>query len=242
MPEQPKTSALRGFRPPLWAWIVTPLTMALMVSLGAWQLDRAAQKQQMKAEFAAATSTSPDPLPTPAPAATQAPEAVTVKGHFLPDKQLLLDSQIRDGVAGVRVWTALQRPGGGIILVDRGWTVDPGRGDVPAIDIAANERQVRGLWRPLPRAGVTVANRLCGNGAASTPRVQYPTHAQLQCAFHGRLANGLLLMDADEPDGFRREWAPDHLKPEVHWGYAVQWFAFALAVLVIFVVVNWKKR
>lgn len=242
MPEQPNTSALRGFRPPLWAWIVTPLTMALMISLGIWQLDRAAEKQAMKAEFAAATRASPEPLQTPAPAATKAPEHVTVKGGFLPDQQFLLDSQIRDGVAGVRVWTALQRPGGGIILVDRGWTVDPGRGALPSIAVDDNERQLSGFWRPLPQAGVTVANRICDDGVPSTPRVQYPTHAQLRCAFQDRLADGLLLMSADQPDGFRREWTPDHLKPEVHWGYAVQWFAFALAVLVIFIVVNWKKR
>lgn len=242
MPERRITSGLRGFRPPLWAWVITPLAMALMIALGLWQLDRAAQKQQMKAEFASASQVAPEALAVPAPAATPAPAHVRVQGRFLPEKQFLLDSQIREGEAGVRVWTALQRAGGDIILVDRGWVADPGRGAVPPISVQADLRTLDGLWRPLPQAGMTVANRLCGPEVASTPRVQYPTHAQLTCVFEDRLADGLLLLNADEPDGFRRDWAPDHLKPEVHWGYAVQWFAFALAALVIFVVVNWKKR
>jgi cytochrome oxidase assembly protein ShyY1 len=30
--------------------------------------------------------------------------------------------------------------------------------------------------------------------------------------------------------------------PERHLGYAVQWFALALTLVVIWIVVNWRKR
>ncbi|MHA7835662.1 MAG: SURF1 family protein [Algiphilus sp.] len=242
MPERGELSGLRAFRPPLWAWMLTPVLMAVMLSLGFWQLNRAEEKQQLLADFDSAMAQAPKTLPLPTPDATTAPAHVEVRGQYLPEKQFLLDSQIRDGVAGVRVWTALQRSDGGIILVDRGWTADPGRDASSSWPIGTAEREVQGLWRPLPEAGLNVANRVCGPDRPPTPRVQYPTHAQLRCAFEGRLADGVLLLHPDEPDGFQREWAPDYLRPEVHWGYAVQWFAFALALLVIFIVVNWKKR
>ncbi|WP_420427583.1 SURF1 family protein [Algiphilus sp.] len=242
MPERRSSSGLRAFRPPLWAWVLTPAVMAVMVSLGFWQLDRAAEKQQLQADFHAAMQQAPQAMPVPAPAATTAPAHVVVRGRFLQEKQFLLDSQIQDGQAGVRVWTALQRDEGGIILVDRGWIEDPGRDTATQWPIDGAERDVQGLWRPLPAAGLSVSNRVCAENGPPTPRVQYPTHAQLTCAFEGRLADGLLLLHPAEPDGFQRDWAPDYLRPEVHWGYAVQWFAFAIALLVIFIVVNWKKR
>ncbi|WP_421717621.1 SURF1 family protein [Algiphilus sp.] len=243
MPERSAPSGVRAFRPPLWACLLTPLVMAVMVALGVWQLQRAAEKQQLQADFRAAMAQTPQILAAPAPPAAMAPQHVIVEGRYLPQQQFLLDSQIREGQAGVRVWTALQRSTGGIILVDRGWTEDPGRQSTKQWPVGTDLRQVQGLWRPLPAAGLQVANRLCeGAPAAAAPRVQYPTHAQLACAFEDRLADGLLLLHPQAADGFERAWEPDYLRPEVHWGYAVQWFAFALAVFVIFVVVNWKKR
>jgi surfeit locus 1 family protein len=48
-------------------------------------------------------------------------------------------------------------------------------------------------------------------------------------------------LDADEPDGFLRDWRPQLLSPEKHLGYAMQWFAMALALVVIYVVVNLRR-
>ena len=40
---------------------------------------------------------------------------------------------------------------------------------------------------------------------------------------------------------FLREWTPQILPPERHQGYALQWFTFALAALVIFLVLHWRR-
>ncbi|HOX72536.1 MAG TPA: SURF1 family protein, partial [Dokdonella sp.] len=51
----------------------------------------------------------------------------------------------------------------------------------------------------------------------------------------------VLLLDADAASGFVREWTPQILPPERHRGYAFQWFCFALASVVIFIVLHWRR-
>ena len=43
----------------------------------------------------------------------------------------------------------------------------------------------------------------------------------------------VLLLDADEEYGFTRAWQPRQSGASTHYGYAVQWFAMAAAVLAI---------
>lgn len=231
---------VRRFRPPLWAAALTAVLFAGMVALGIWQLDRAEEKQRMLSDFAAAEEMPAEALAAPAPAAGPTPRRVRVTGRYDDDTQLLLDNQLREGRAGLRVWTPLQRSGGGVILVDRGWIPDPGRGTLPDVTVADGARGLTGIWRPLPEAGIAVDNALCDD--TGLQRAQYPSHAQLACRFDAPLARGLLLLDAGENDGFSRQWQPQHLEPRVHWGYALQWFAFAAALLVIFFVVNRKAE
>lgn len=241
MTDSPDLRAPRRFRPPLWATLLTVLLLAVMVSLGFWQLDRAEQKQQMLDDFEAAAEGAPEPLDKPAPAADDAPAHVRVAGRFQSDGQLLLDNQIREGRAGVRVWTPLRRDSGEIILVDRGWVAAPRRDGLPDITVGTGKRQLSGLWRPLPQAGFSLGNRLCDK--PDTPqRVQYPRVEEIACRFDVPVADGLLLLHPEAPDGFLRQWRPDHLDPSVHWGYALQWFGFAVALLVIFFVVNRKAE
>jgi len=47
---------------------------------------------------------------------------------------------------------------------------------------------------------------------------------------------------ASQADGFVREWRPEIMSPETHFGYAVQWFSFAAAVVAIYIAVNLKKQ
>jgi surfeit locus 1 family protein len=54
-------------------------------------------------------------------------------------------------------------------------------------------------------------------------------------------AADLVLLDADQPDGYVRIWAPPGFPPMRHTAYAVQWFALALALFVIYLVTNFRR-
>jgi surfeit locus 1 family protein len=51
----------------------------------------------------------------------------------------------------------------------------------------------------------------------------------------------VILLDPGQPDGYLRNWSPPGLPPLRHLGYAVQWFALAVALVVIYVVTNTRK-
>ena len=58
------------------------------------------------------------------------------------------------------------------------------------------------------------------------------------------LAPRVLRLDPDLPIGYARDLdlLPNTLPPERHLGYAVQWFALALAMLVIAALLTWRLR
>jgi surfeit locus 1 family protein len=54
-------------------------------------------------------------------------------------------------------------------------------------------------------------------------------------------AADLVLLDPGEPDGYVRNWSAPGFPPMRHLGYAVQWFALALTLAVIYVVTNLRR-
>jgi len=64
---------------------------------------------------------------------------------------------------------------------------------------------------------------------------------QLAAVLGRRLEPRILLLDPGAPDGYLREWQPPGLPPLRHWSYALQWWAFAVAAVVIWFVLSWRK-
>lgn len=51
----------------------------------------------------------------------------------------------------------------------------------------------------------------------------------------------IIRLDKQDAYGFVREWAIVSMPPQRHIAYALQWFAMALVILIIFVALNLKK-
>jgi surfeit locus 1 family protein len=69
--------------------------------------------------------------------------------------------------------------------------------------------------------------------------MNFPRVEDLERAFGMSIEPRILLLDADQPDGFERQWRPSlGFGPERHLGYAIQWFALATAALVAFVALS----
>jgi len=51
----------------------------------------------------------------------------------------------------------------------------------------------------------------------------------------------IFLLDEKEQSGYVRNWKPVVMQPEKSTSYAVQWFALALALSIIYIVVNLKN-
>ena len=169
---------------------------------------------------------------------------IEASGHYDQARQILIDNMVNADRAGYFVITPFALTGGGWVLVNRGWVpLGASRADRPAIAVAGDTRRVRGRADNLPSPGIQLGTK--GRLAPPYPVVAaFPTHAELSQLLgesSWTKATDLVLLDPAESDGYVRSWAPPGFPPLRHIGYAVQWFALALTLLVIYVVTNLRR-
>lgn len=237
---KPKT---RVWRPSMFGAALTVFGVAFFIWLGFWQLGRADQKQALLDQYATAQKTQIEITPQNA-AGLPRYQRATVSGRFDPAHQILLDNMpSHTGQPGYRVLTPFETTAGWL-LVDRGWLpLGSSRSQLPDIQVGNDERTITGTVDELPQAGIELkAPPMDPN--APWPRVlSFPQQSVVEQQLGQKLIPGLLLLDASHPDGYERVWEA-HLgfRPDRHIGYAVQWFAFAVAAVVLFVITGFRTK
>ena len=233
----------RAFAPPAWAVVLALLGLALFGSLGGWQLDRAREKRALTEDFLRGGQQVVDATGRGFDGLARY-QRVRLRGSYDGARQILLDNMpSAAGRPGYRVLTPLARADGrGWVLVDRGWVpLGATRGDLPRIEVAAREREVSGILDVLPVPGLRLGPAAAGD--AGWPRVLlFPTVADVEAALGADVESRIVLLDGGAADGFEREWRPAlGFGPERHLGYAIQWFAFAVATVVLLVALNLRR-
>ena len=232
----------RIFAPRLFTTLLTIVLIALLISLGRWQLRRADEKRALFDSFAAgADATQAIDLQTPHLRRYQHVEAT---GHYDQTRQVLIDNMVNAERAGYFVITPFALAGGGWVLVNRGWVpLGASRAERPAIPVSGDTRRVRGRADNMPSPGIQM-----GTKAVLAPPypvvAAFPSRseiARLLGESSWTSATDLVLLDAGEPDGYVRDWSPPGFPPMRHIGYAVQWFALALTLFILWVVTNLKR-
>lgn len=229
---------------PSWSGIVlTLLVVPALTSLGLWQLRRADEKRDLMMHAAQGQQHT---LVLSAANAATLPryQHVSVSGRYDSARQLLLDNMPSSkGEPGYRVLTPLVLADHSLLLVDRGWlAIGMNRSQLPAIEVSDAPRMVAGMIDELPRPGVRAGD--AGISPHRWPQLlNFPTYAELKGLFGPGLQARILLLDANAPDGYERIRQIDvGFAPERHVGYAIQWFGMAFTVLIIFVVLNFKRQ
>jgi surfeit locus 1 family protein len=232
----------RAARALLAPGIAAALTIALLTSLGFWQVRRLGEKEALIARVEARAHVTPQPLPARAQWPALAPtdydfSHVTVEGRYLPGRDALVFMKPPEGFGlepGYMVLTPFALASGGELLVERGF-VPASKAEDPALRAPpSGEATLTGLLRaPQTRNPFTPAD---------TPaRFIWFTRDP------GAIAGALKLTDAapftlalEAPSsagasGFPRlvpaapEFSNNHLS------YALTWFSLAFGLAVIFV-------
>ena len=236
---------LPRFRPRVIPTLATLAVLPVLLALGFWQLDRARQKLEIRQNLIQRSAQPPLKLgEQPLDPQRHGFRRVIVTGVYQPRFQILLDNRVHRGRAGVQVLTPL-RIGAfeRVILVDRGWLPwGPDRARYPEASVPAGQVTVTGrLVRPsaeyftLERAQRSDFQTLWQNLDLGRYR-----------AVTGLPVAGLVLEAA--PDGaddgklirdrpaYRDDWVDRHR------GYAFQWFALAGALVLVYLLVNLRRR
>ena len=224
--------------------MLTLLLLVAFVALGRWQWGRAEAKRALWDAFARGSDAA---MQLDARPLADWPRFSHVKatGRWHGEHQFLLDNRIVDGAPGFEALTPFELTDGRWLLVDRGWLKFNGhREQLPDIGLHASaaETILVGRLDQLPSAGLA-SGRAAPVATGSWPRLTtYPRSTELSAALGVSLQNRILLLDSAESDGYVRHWSAPGVPPNTHWSYAIQWWCFALVLLVLYVVLNTHKH
>jgi surfeit locus 1 family protein len=232
------------FRPRLWPTLTALAAVAVLAGLGSWQLQRLAWKEALIADVAARAAQPPIALPaTIADPADLEFVPVRLRGRFLHDRELYLGARPRDGAAGFHVITPLVLDGGRTILVDRGWVPSAQRApETRAAGQIAGEVIVDGQIRTGGWKGYDLfrpANQPAENVWLWPDLPAMAARAGLDAAV---ISVYVVAGPAENPGGLPLGGVS---RPELrndHFGYAMTWYALAMALLVIYVVHQGRPR
>lgn len=234
------------FRP---SWIVTlafAVLLPALIGLGFWQLDRAAEKTAIRDRVLARSQMDPVDLNRvrPEPQVMEFRRA-TARGRYRGDLTIYLDNKVLDGTPGYEVVTPLLIGAGAdrVILVNRGWVSwGASRETLPAVETPGGKVELRGrLVRP-PEEYFSFES---GDGTAFQALWQNLDLERYRAVTGLPVAPLVLELAPDDSGGgglVRQSPEYDDTWIARHRAYAVQWFALALTLVVLYVALNLKKR
>jgi surfeit locus 1 family protein len=240
---------VRGFRPRLLPTLAVLLLVPLFISLGQWQWNKASVKGSLQT-LLDTRSAEPAMLMSSTLVDPQATRyrKLLVRGNYEPQYQILIDNRIYREQAGYHVLTPLRIEGSDVrVLVNRGW--------LPAL---AEHRRVPQVLTPsglVEIAGMAIVpgTRFFTLGAQAESDKQAQPEWQvvwqnLDLARYAKAVNFPLqpvviqLAPESNAGGFAREWPRPDERLEKHLSYALQWWGFAVATIVIWLVVNLRRN
>lgn len=220
--------------------------LPVLLALGMWQLDRSEQKRVLLKlqEQATATETLHLSMDIGDKADALRYRQVELSGRYDVAHQFLIDNQISGGKAGYFVLTPLVLTGETkAVLVNRGWIpLNQDRSVLPDLQINKAEATITGRINNFPSVGIKLAG-------AEIPTAGWPSVVQVvdSNVLAKKLGYSLfqfqIELAKELPDGFKREWQTSTIMlPEQHTAYAIQWFALALTLTILFIWYSFKKN
>lgn len=214
--------------------VLVPVTLGL----GLWQLDRAAQKRALEAEYW--QNAGALPLAEAQRSQTRAFRRLRITGRFDPNRYFLVDNQVHRGRAGYTVIALFTSVGGERYLVNRGWVAGSvSRGELPEVEVPRKEVEI--LASAWPFTGLVPLLAEDPWSAGWPKRVQRANVARMREVVGGGFEHELRLELGQPGELERRSTAPS-LAPERHMGYALQWFGLSVVLAVGFVVFGFARN
>ncbi|MFE7428310.1 SURF1 family protein [Streptomyces sp. NPDC057545] len=234
-------------------WLLLALLVLVliptMVELGFWQLHRHEHRVAQNSLISRNLKAAPVPVASLTSPGHTVPRSdywrtVTATGTYDTAHQVVVRRRTStEDRVGVHVLTPFDLKGGGTVLVNRGW--------VPA---AASQRAFPEVPPP-PRGEVTVTGRLKADETTGTSgikdisdlpdrQVMLINSSQEAERLSRPVLGGYIEQISPEPSGGSPELiaAPDDSSIGPHMAYAVQWWLFAAAVPVGFVILARREK
>jgi surfeit locus 1 family protein len=209
--------------------------IGVTLSLGRWQLSRAAQKEALQRQIHQGkireTIDTRELLATKN-IASELYRPVTLRGTWLAQRTVFLDNREMDEKAGFFVITPLQlEHSEAVILVQRGWALRNflDRTALPRVDTPAGPVQVSGRIAPPPSKLFEFKGADTGVIRQNLDLPQFRIETGL------RLLDVTVLQTGAPSEGLQRNWPPVNSGVETNYGYAFQWFSLSGLIAILYV-------
>ena len=215
------------------------LAMTFLTNLGLWQLQRAEEKKDILLASARLARQAPLAL-KPGMVTPQQYQPLAAEGFFLP-MIFLLDNQHYRHQFGYDVLSPVQLASGKVVLIDRGWlSGDTRRQTFPGV---VNPRQKIRLsgYAYYPSGKTWVLGPALEKKSEYLAIIETIDTQLISQILHKSVYPFIIRLDKKEANGYIREWPLIAMSPQRHQAYALQWFAMALVILVIFIGLTVKK-
>ena len=216
-------------------------TMAFLVSLGFWQLDRADQKRTIEASIQKANTGVVELIVNQNELLNKEYYEVRLRGSYISDKQFIYDNQIVDQASGYYVLTPFVLTGqSNAIMINRGFIPWNGRRDQLddiAVDYAPREIKIQ-VSRPIKRIELKTSD-ISNQFPVLIQAIDFDVIEEISST---SFVDVIGLLDPSSDDGFVRKWEPYTGSIEKHIGYAIQWFLMALVLGIIGIRIGLKQR
>ena len=216
-------------------------TMAFLVSLGFWQLDRADQKRTIEASIQKANTGVVELIVNQNELLNKEYYEVRLQGSYVSDKQFIYDNQIVDQASGYYVLTPFVLTGqSNAIMINRGFIPWNGRRDQLAdIAVGSASREIKvQVSKPIKRIELKTSD-INNQFPVLIQAIDFDVIEEISST---SFVDVIGLLDPSSDDGFVRKWEPYTGSIEKHIGYAIQWFLMALVLGIIGIRIGLKQR
>ncbi|MDP1549403.1 MAG: SURF1 family protein [Nitrosomonas sp.] len=228
------------FEPKLWAVFVTALFVIIFIELGKWQLSRADEKNARHELLELYAKQPAVTLPNTLIRLEDFQyREVEVQGEFISEHTIYLDNKTHQGRAGYHVITPLKVLNSELLVViNRGWIATGNdRSVLPYVSEIDGVVKISGLvvapeLRTLNLSEMVTAGKVWDN--FNLQRYQEVT---------GKVIQPLMVLQRNHmEDSLIRDWDRPGSGADKNLGYAVQWFLLAATAIIIFIVLNVKRK
>jgi len=217
------------------------------IVLGFWQIDRADQKNVLNSNYTDRQQEAIIVLDKNNVIDEKSSllwRKVEFEGSFINKQNIILDNQIFNQIAGFNIITPFKIKGSdSLVLVNRGWHPNlKNREMLPIINEISGERILQGHIASFPVSGIKLGKNNIETLNSQIFRFQRLDAAELNYFFSAKMMPYMIYLDPiidKELYGNFKLPAPDSQK---NYGYAFQWFAFAITLLIIFIRLSMKRK
>jgi len=201
--------------------------------LGAWQVHRYHFKKTMLSTFERRTRELPEPFQwiSGSPEELQF-QPVSVEGRYDNDLIMLVQNRLHEGHLGYEVLTPMHLEGSDkLLLVDRGWLEKADNNTLPRVIPVKKKQHVKGYIKYLNEYQFTLGKNILESSQRPLVMQKIDIH-ELSRLTHQAFYPFIVRLDPTSKNGFVRDWVIASVSPERHVMYAVQWFVFAILILI----------